>query len=624
MSRITINSNIASLNAQRRFNSSSESLQNSFSRLSSGLRINRARDDAAGLAISEDLKTDSRVLGQGIRNFNDAVGLLNIAEGAGTELTNILIRQRELATQAANGTLSFKQRVALNDEANALVEEYNRIVQSTEFNNTVLLDGSLSTLRLQGGYGENGSITFGLGEELSRVVGDGTYQDASTLLTGDAPQSVSTADFNGDGITDFVTADFNDDGISVHLGLGGGTFASAVSYATFDQTYSVQNADFNNDGIIDILTTDRNASRAGLMLGNGDGTFAAATSFVTSGEARGAAIGDFNSDGFLDFATADRTVDSVGVFLGNGDGTFHASNSFGVGDTPQFIVAEDVNNDGIVDLVTSDLGDNTISVLIGRGDGSFNAKLSFDVGSNPTSVNLGDFNSDNVLDVVVANESQDTISILFGNGDGSFGGRTTLAVGDAPRTAITSDLNGDGKLDLAVTNGADNTMQVFIGAGDGTFEQSDLKTTGDMGNGTFLIAAADLNNDGSIDLITADREDDTVSLFFANNTDVATIGPLNLLNRANALESIDTVDASLLRINQELGVIGAIQSRLSSAIANLQVTRENYTAAASQITDVDVASESAKLIRNQILQQAGSAILAQANQGPALALSLLT
>ena len=117
MSSITINSNIASLNAQRRFAKSSQSLQDSFTRLSSGLRINRSSDDAAGLAIAESLNVDSRVFAQGIRNLNDGISLLNVAEAATGEISNILFRLRELATQSANGTLSKEQRGALDENS---------------------------------------------------------------------------------------------------------------------------------------------------------------------------------------------------------------------------------------------------------------------------------------------------------------------------------------------------------------------------------------------------------------------------------------------------------------------------------------------------------------------------
>ncbi len=206
MSRITLRSNLASLNAQRRLTESTASLSESFTRLSSGLRINRARDDASGLAISEDLKVDARVFAQGVRNLNDSISLLNIAEGATTELTSILIRQRELATQAANGSLSSKQRDALHEESKALSNEYNRIINSTNFNDLSLIDGSLSDIRAQAGYGENGAVQYSLGEELARAVGTGQYAVNGTYKGVTSSALISVVDFNGDGINDHFYA----------------------------------------------------------------------------------------------------------------------------------------------------------------------------------------------------------------------------------------------------------------------------------------------------------------------------------------------------------------------------------------------------------------------------------
>jgi flagellin len=133
LSRLTINSNIAALNAQRGLASATSSLSTNFTRLSSGLRINKASDDAAGLAIVADLNVDKKIYTQGVRNINDGISYLNIAEGAVGELKNILFRLRELSTQSSNGTLGSAQRQALNSESEALIEEYSRILEVTEF-----------------------------------------------------------------------------------------------------------------------------------------------------------------------------------------------------------------------------------------------------------------------------------------------------------------------------------------------------------------------------------------------------------------------------------------------------------------------------------------------------------
>ena len=131
MSTITLNSNIASLDAQRRLGQSTASLSKSFERLSSGLRVNKASDDAAGLSVAASLDVDARVFNQGVRNLNDGISYLNIAEGATSSLKDILIRMRELATQSSNGTLKDTQRLALDGENQALIGEYNRILQTT-------------------------------------------------------------------------------------------------------------------------------------------------------------------------------------------------------------------------------------------------------------------------------------------------------------------------------------------------------------------------------------------------------------------------------------------------------------------------------------------------------------
>src|SRR5262249_20238630 len=155
-----------------------------FQRLSSGLRINAASDDAAGLAIASSLATDARVYSQGVRNLNDGLSAFSIAEGAVNQLATIVIRIRELAEQASNGTFGISQRTANNAEANALVSEYNRIVSTTSFNGQGLIDGAISSLNIQNGYGQNGSLVLSIGHDLQRIVGDGTFTAPRSFTAG--------------------------------------------------------------------------------------------------------------------------------------------------------------------------------------------------------------------------------------------------------------------------------------------------------------------------------------------------------------------------------------------------------------------------------------------------------
>ena len=178
-----INTNIASLNAQRNLTKSQSQLNISLQRLSSGLRINSAKDDAAGLAISERFTTQIRGLNQAARNANDGISLAQTAEGALSEAGNALQRIRELAIQSANSTNSVSDRAALNAEAQALLSEIQRNAQTTSFNGQKILDGSFSTAQFQVGAEANQTISFGISGATTDLLGAYQSTNASAVTT---------------------------------------------------------------------------------------------------------------------------------------------------------------------------------------------------------------------------------------------------------------------------------------------------------------------------------------------------------------------------------------------------------------------------------------------------------
>ncbi len=192
---LSVNSNIASLTAQRNLNESQGSLNTSLQRLSSGLRINSARDDAAGLAISNSFTSQVRGLDQAIRNANDGISLAQVAEGALQESTNILQRIRELSIQSANGSNGGSERAALQQEVGQLQEELNRISSTTSFGDRVLLDGSFGTESFQVGAQANQTIGVTLTAASSNDIGsnridfDGTAIGAAGTAAGAVPAS---------------------------------------------------------------------------------------------------------------------------------------------------------------------------------------------------------------------------------------------------------------------------------------------------------------------------------------------------------------------------------------------------------------------------------------------------
>jgi len=614
---ITLGSNIASLRGQRQLSKTSAELGTVFQRLSSGQRINKASDDAAGLSIADSLSARSRIYNQGVRNLNDGLSLLSIADSAIENLSDIMIHLEELAEQAANGVYTNKQRKAMDDEAQALSKEFFRISKTTAFNGQRLLSGEFDSVNLQGGVGENAVLSSGLGG----AIGTGSFDASATYQTGAGARSVATGDFNGDGILDIVSADGVSGTLSVLLGQGSGTFASHKSYSLGTSLYSVSAGDFNGDGVLDIVTTDGSAGGAIVLLGQGNGTFIAHASYDTTTGPVSVSTGDFNGDGALDFVTADAATSQVSVRLGFGDGSFGPWAGYSVGTQPYSVATGDFNGDGVLDLVTADNSSNTASVLLGLGNGTFAPRVSYSVGGAPWSVTSGDFNGDGVLDLVTADFGSDTTSVLLGLGDGTFAPRMSYSVGTDPRAVSTGDFNGDGVLDLVTAESNSNTASVLLGLGNGTFAP---RVSYSVGTGPHSVSTGDFNGDGVLDLVTADYVANTASVLLGGIKDgVAPLLPFSLKTLADARQVLPVFKRKREQLAAQRGEIGAFQSRIDVARNVLEVSSENFRAAESRVRDADIAEESSRLVRLNILQQAASSVLAQANQQPALALELL-
>lgn len=617
MGSITIKTNLAALNAQRRLAQSTASLSDSFTRLSSGLRINRAGDDAAGLAIAESLKVDQRVFNQGVRNLNDGVSLLSIADSALNELSNITVRLTELAEQAANGSLSHVQRKALDEEGQALKAEYFRITQTTEFNGVALFDSEFGELRLQAGFGENGGIISGLGGAIS----DGTFADRVLYDTGVDTESVTVVDINADGINDLVNVHRSDGSAGVFLGNGDGTFKTYVSYSVGSGSREVRVGDVNNDGIFDLVSADNADDAISVLLGNGDGSFRARSVYAAGDGLETSALADLNSDGFLDVVTADANTSTASVLLGNGDGSFSAPVSYAGAGNTRDVTTGDFNSDGIIDFVTADPFVDAIGVYIGRGDGTFEARVSVASGVQPWHVMSADINNDGHLDIATADNVGESMSVHLGRGDGTFSPVQSYAIGGQSFGGAVGDVNGDGAIDLLGANRDDRTIDVLLGNGDGTFKAF---TSYDTVGSAFNVTTGDVDHDGVLDIVSSNIFHGYIAVLTANTVEgVSPLHDFSLATQADARQALPNFKQKLDQLAAQRGQIGAFEARLSTAVATSRVASENYASAGSQILDADVAVEAAQLVRNQILQQAGAAILAQANQGPALALQLL-
>jgi flagellin-like hook-associated protein FlgL len=620
---ITIGSNIPSLRAQRQLVQNQDQLGSIRERLSSGSRINRASDDAAGLSISSALQADSRIFSKAIRNLNDGISVLNISEGTLQQLNEVTVRQRELAEQSANGVYTNRQRIAMNNESKALTNEFNRVLAITKFNGQGLLDLSNTTTHLQGGYGTENILSLNLGGQLARNVGTGSFANQVTSAVTNAAGSVATADFNGDGYLDIVSsagAFAIGSNLDLLIGSATGTFTSGgVIAGGATSRQEVFAADFNGDGRMDLLSTKSN-STIDIFLGNGNGTFASAANYSASAAITSAGVADLNNDGFADVMLAHHATGTYEIFMSQGaSGTLNAGQSTANGSSVQTVEAGDYDQDGVLDIVAINATTNIGTVLLGNGNGTFRVGSTFNNTGQSYNSSAGDFDGDGILDIASVNGT--STFVAFGNANGTFANSITVAGGTAPSSVQAADFNSDGRVDLMVTNYQAGTghATLLLANADRTFA---VASSSNVNQNILAGAAGDFNNDGALDFVAVSET--VAGVLMQNTTRSTSIAHYDIRTQSLARTALDALATQQRRVNAEIGQVGVFQSRIATAVNVLAASQETYLAAASRIQDADIASDVSQQIRLQILGQFSASILAQANQGPELALRLLS
>lgn len=513
-----INTNIPSLNAQLNLSNSANSLNTSLQRLSSGLRINSAKDDAAGLAISQRFTAQINGMDQARRNANDGVSLAQTGEGALGQMGDILQRIRELSVQSANATNSSTDRQALNSEVGQLTSELDRFAQTTQFNGLNLFDGSFSASVFQVGANANQTITATTRNLRSDQYG--TFQSGNSLHTS-AHSLASNFNISANGLSGQAVVLTS--GVATIRGYAGSAQISGVTGDTAKTLADKINFASAKTGVTATANTTAALKFSGSaggsgtytlnVLGNQDKTSYATVTFTLTKDSNGTlnlsqAVSSFNDKSSLTGITAKISDDGKFLVLNNSDG----------GDIlvkAQTVAASQVISGG----------------YIASGTGSFTA---------------------NGAGMTTAGDTRE------------FGGQLTLNSSSA----------------FAVTNG---TLSL---------------------------------RDGVVDKAASAASSVT-------NSNLQSVSKLDISSVDGANQAIRTVDAALSQINDQRAKFGALESRFDSTISNLQTTSENLSSARSRIQDADFAAETANLTKAQILQQAGTAMLAQANALPNNVLSLL-
>ena len=607
-----INTNVASLNAQRNLNRSQSELGVSLQRLSTGLRINSAKDDAAGLAISERFTTQIRGLNQAIRNANDGISLAQTAEGALGETSNSLQRIRELALQSANSTNSASDRAALNAEVDQLLSEVQRIGQTTQFNGQNILDGSFTSAQFQVGANANQTISFGVTGATTNLLG--AYQATSAAVTSSA--------LDGDGFT------IN----GVEIGVSVGTSAAGFTADSAGAKAAAINGKTIDTGVSATATNSVTGSApvAGIGLSTGDlvvngvsvGAIASDASAVTQGRNTATAINAITSQTGVS-AVASATTGAL---------TLTASDGRNIALTSSTTTAQSATN--VQNATGLDISASTNAT--GNNISTFQIGGAFDL-SSPASGSLTEGDSIVIDNVTYEFTTDATIT------SGSVA--VTVADGDAAgvvASALNTAINGQRTLGTTTFSSAVTTDTVTVtnallgneatqyseagvtGGGGATAVVQTLDSTAGTdaadGNGVTTRGTLTLSADqnftlGGADLAFVGLSSSSASLSQLSAVDISTV--------AGANSAIAVLDGALGQISSIRADLGAIQNRFESTISNLSTTSENLSAARSRILDADFAAETANLTRAQILQQAGISILSQANSLPQLALSLL-
>lgn len=493
---LTVNTNIASLTAQRNLTGSQQGLSESLQRLSSGLRINSAKDDAAGLAISERFSAQIRGLNQGVRNANDAISLAQTAEGALKEVTANLQRIRELSVQSANATNSLSDREALQAEVAQLVAEIDRVAVNTKFNGSALLDGSFA------------NKAFQVGADVGETVTVEQITSARTAALGATYSSTGTG-ANAVDANAFAAADFYINNVAI-----GASTADGVSSANSDSSaLSKANA-------INALTSQTGVSATA-------STTLIATNAITAG---------------VNAAAESVAINDVVVSWTNG----------------ATLAATQVNLLEAINAKTSETG---VTGAIDAATG----KLSL-TAADGRNINIG-------ADI------------------------STTAYGVSGFTSQSAT----GKLSL--TSSSTNGIQITDAA------VASLASAG--GSAAAQPGAATLALTGTITNVVPA----SASAGGLDQTDISSV--------SGATAAITAVDAALVTVNATRATLGSYQNRFESVVSSAQTTSENLSASRSRIMDADFAAETASLTKNQILQQSGIAMLAQANSIPQNVLALL-
>ncbi|EOH1610645.1 flagellin [Campylobacter jejuni] len=560
-----INTNVAALNAKANADLNSKSLDASLSRLSSGLRINSAADDASGMAIADSLRSQANTLGQAISNGNDALGILQTADKAMDEQLKILDTIKTKATQAAQDGQSLKTRTMLQADINRLMEELDNIANTTSFNGKQLLSGNFINQEFQIGASSNQTVKASIGATQSSKIGLTRFETGSRISVGGEVQFTLK---NYNGIDDFK---FQKVVISTSVGTGLGALADEIN-KNADKTGVRATFTVETRGMAAVRagTTSDDFAINGVKIGKVD---------YKDGDGNGALVSAINS--VKDTTGVEASIDENGkLLLTSRDGRgIKIEGNIGRG---AFINPNMMENYGRLSLVKNDgkdiliSGTNLSAIGFGTGNMISQASVSLRESKGQIDANVADamgFNSANKGNILGGYSSISGYMSTQGSG---FSAGSGYSVGSG-KNYSTGFANT-----IAISAASQLSAIYNVSAGSGFSSQSGLSQ--------FATMKTSVGN-------TLGVKDETAG--------VTTL--------KGAMAVMDIAETAITNLDQIRADIGSVQNQVTSTINNITVTQVNVKAAESQIRDVDFAAESANYSKANILAQSGSYAMAQAN-----------
>ncbi|EAK0561737.1 flagellin A [Campylobacter jejuni] len=571
-----INTNVAALNAKANSDLNAKSLDASLSRLSSGLRINSAADDASGMAIADSLRSQANTLGQAISNGNDALGILQTADKAMDEQLKILDTIKTKATQAAQDGQSLKTRTMLQADINRLMEELDNIANTTSFNGKQLLSGNFTNQEFQIGASSNQTVKATIGATQSSKIGVTRFETGAQSFTSGV---VGLTIKNYNGIEDFK---FDNVVISTSVGTGLGALAEEINKSA-DKTGVRATYDVKTTGVYAIKegTTSQNFAINGVTIGKIE---------YKDGDGNGSLISAINA--VKDTTGVQASKDENGkLVLTSADGRgIKITGGIGVGSG---ILANQKENYGRLSLVKNDGRDINIS------------------GTNLSAIGMG--TTDMISQSSVSlRESKGQISATNADAMGfnsyKGGGKFVFTQNVSSISAFMSAQGSGFSRGSGFSVGSGKNLSVGLSQG-----IQIISSAASMSN-TYVVSAGSGFSSGS-----GNSQFAALKTTVVNTTD-ETAGVTTL---KGAMAVMDIAETAITNLDQIRADIGSIQNQVTSTINNITVTQVNVKAAESQIRDVDFASESANYSKANILAQSGSYAMAQANSSQQNVLRLL-